>query len=479
MKFFVPRMDCPVYSSRQGSPFFTSNIGNQLFITRTHLALALLTLTLCPPQLGVAAVQRSIVPVVPLTSPSQRVLTESTLGVVVNLNDASSITLGDFYIKSRDIPANNRVEVRLPVDDSVSLEIMQQILSELTRDPRYPSFVALALAFDRPYRVGEDQSITSAFSQGVAPMAWQGSCNPTPVNPDYASPPGAKLRSRPAMLLYGGGDLESSLDLVRRGSVADSSEPTEKILLMRTSDRARSSPREKSMNAAKKRLSARVSTYDFFGKLPTNLDPVLGFQTGLAKITDLSNIQFVPGAFADSLTSFGGALGNSRGQIKASDLIRAGATASYGTVREPCNFAEKFPDPLLLAGNYLNGDTILEAYWKSVGSVTEGLFIGEPLTRPFSLLEALLENDTITLKANGNTRSYIFDGSKSHGTIASPTTEEIRVYALEAGIPVFLKTVTIDANIREGDTIATISLSKARSANLTIGILKTQTTGKR
>jgi len=31
----------------------------------------------------------------------------------------------------------------------------------------------------------------------------------------------------------------------------------------------------------------------------------------------------------------------------------------------------------------LDGDTVLEAYWKSVEMPGQGLFIGEPLARPF------------------------------------------------------------------------------------------------
>ncbi len=33
--------------------------------------------------------------------------------------------------------------------------------------------------------------------------------------------------------------------------------------------------------------------------------------------------------------------------------------------------------------HYLNGDTLIEAYWKSVLMPGQGIFIGEPLARPF------------------------------------------------------------------------------------------------
>lgn len=48
------------------------------------------------------------------------------------------------------------------------------------------------------------------------------------------------------------------------------------------------------------------------------------------------------------------------------DWIDAGATASYGTVSEPCNHLQKFPHPQLLILSYVQGVSALEAYWHSV-----------------------------------------------------------------------------------------------------------------
>ena len=63
--------------------------------------------------------------------------------------------------------------------------------------------------------------------------------------------------------------------------------------------------------------------------------------------------------------------------------LAAGATGSYGAVVEPCNFPQKFPNPEVLIRRYLDGDTLIEAYWKSVAWPGQGLFVGEPLARPF------------------------------------------------------------------------------------------------
>ena len=62
----------------------------------------------------------------------------------------------------------------------------------------------------------------------------------------------------------------------------------------------------------------------------------------------------------------------------------SGATASFGNVTEPCNIAQKFPNIKVLLRHYLQGDSILEAYWKSVAMPGQGLFVGEPLARPYA-----------------------------------------------------------------------------------------------
>jgi hypothetical protein len=37
----------------------------------------------------------------------------------------------------------------------------------------------------------------------------------------------------------------------------------------------------------------------------------------------------------------------------------------------------------LLLRHYLAGETLIESYWKSVAMPGQGIFIGEPLARPY------------------------------------------------------------------------------------------------
>jgi uncharacterized protein (TIGR03790 family) len=110
---------------------------------------------------------------------------------------------------------------------------------------------------------------------------------------------------------------------------------------------------------------------------------VMFYFTGLVQVPGLDSNQYLPGAVADHLTSFGGRLTDSP-QMSSLRWLEVGATGSYGTVVEPCNFPQKFPHPGVLMAHYLNGDTLIEAYWKSVLMPGQGIFIGEPLARPFT-----------------------------------------------------------------------------------------------
>ncbi|HEX2013311.1 MAG TPA: TIGR03790 family protein, partial [Roseateles sp.] len=115
------------------------------------------------------------------------------------------------------------------------------------------------------------------------------------------------------------------------------------------------------------------------------LDAVLIYQTGLARVAGLERIPFLPGALADHLTSAGGQLERTDGpQMSALDWIEAGATASHGAVSEPCNHLQKFPHPQLLLLNYLQGASALEAYWRSVLWPGQSVFVGEPLAAPYA-----------------------------------------------------------------------------------------------
>jgi len=99
-------------------------------------------------------------------------------------------------------------------------------------------------------------------------------------------------------------------------------------------------------------------------------------------VASIASNSFRDGAIADHLTSAGGVLSGS-GQTSILEWLSAGATGSYGATIEPCNFRMKFPDIGVVMGHYLSGETLIEAYWKSVLMPGQGVFVGDPLARPF------------------------------------------------------------------------------------------------
>ena len=127
------------------------------------------------------------------------------------------------------------------------------------------------------------------------------------------------------------------------------------------------------------RINIRIENTDVL----TDKNDVLFYITGRVRVNNIDSNRFVNGAIADHLTSAGGVLfGGS--QMSLLRWLDAGATASYGTVVEPCAFPQKFPHPAVVIDRYTRGETLIEAYWKSVAWPGQGLFVGEPLATPYA-----------------------------------------------------------------------------------------------
>jgi len=305
------------------------------------------------------------------------------VAVVINSEDPLSEVIGTHYQRVRRIPPEQVLRVRFPphrssLDPGSFLAIRRQLLRNT------PSRVQVyALAWAAPYRVG-CQSITSAFSLGLHPGWCADGCSVTRISPYFArgevSRPWDALRIRPSMLLAATNEAAGRA-LIDRGALADGSAPKGTIYLLSTSDYKRNSrlPQfKRAVQLSRSDLRVVLLHQDRLEGAPD----VLGYFTGLAFVPAIDTNHYLPGAIADHLTSLGGQLTDSP-QMSALRWLEAGATASYGTVVEPCNFPAKFPDPGLALSYYRRGDTLIEAYWRSVAMPGQGVFIGEPLARPW------------------------------------------------------------------------------------------------
>lgn len=329
----------------------------------------------------------------PLTVPRASI-TPSELGVVIAEGDPVSEAVGTYYAAVRGIPPENIVRIPIPTTSDVISAAAFKPLKALA-DARLPERVqATVLTWARPSRVVEacGMSITSAFAFGYD-AKYCGGCSATQASPYYntgTTKPWPDFKMRPSMLLPSASFAEAKL-LIDRGVLSDASYPGGDGYLVRTNDVARSSPRYSdfaSLPAAWNYSEGLKFNYidnssGTGSNSLTGKTDVLFYFTGLANVPGVASNTYRPGAIADHLTSFGGALPDGYGQMPVTAWLNAGVTGSYGTVEEPCAYRQKFPQASVVIDQYFRGATLIEAYWKSVQWPGQGLFVGEPLAQPF------------------------------------------------------------------------------------------------
>ncbi|MGA2854483.1 MAG: TIGR03790 family protein [Verrucomicrobiota bacterium] len=325
--------------------------------------------------------------------------------VVVNQNSTNSVQLGNDYCEQRGVPPQNLLRLTGWTGGSINwnpanfkTNLLNPLLAMVASRGLTNQAQFVLLSMNIPYRVTDgtgQNSTTSAlfygFKTNTAPVAGIASCSlPDNSSNSYACselpfslamPDTASTNSFLAMMLTDT-NLARAEAILKRGVAADSSFPTQTVYLAKTTDTARNVrfvefdnaifENQVAGNYAVQRTNTNVTAF-------TNL---LGLLTGLATFSLKTNA-FVPGALCDSLTSYGGYILENSGQTPLLAFLEAGASGSYGTVVEPCNYTQKFPDPM----EYFyeaRGFSLAEACYQSVLNPFEGLFVGEPLAAPFA-----------------------------------------------------------------------------------------------
>lgn len=370
-------------------------------------------------------------------------LAPADLAVIVAEGDAVSEAAGAAYVAARGVPAANVVRLRVNTS-SDTITAAEFALLKTNVDAQLPAGIqATLLAWGAPSRVvgACSMGITSAMTLGFD-TRW---CNPTPAtnvcantaaSPLYDSEsrrPQVDLQLRPSMLL-GTTTLAAAQALINRGVAADATLPAGEGWLVRTTDADRSvrwtdfQPLPAAWGSALKLNYVDNSAGPATANSLSGKGDVLFYLTGLSSVANLSTLQFRPGALADSLTSVGGVLPNGAGQMPITAWLAAGATASYGTVEEPCNLQQKFSRASVLIDHYWRGATAIEAYWKAVQWPGQGLFVGEPLARPFrdtasfAIVAGEYQIRTRSLRTGSRyTLQYRLNGGSAWTTLASFT----------------------------------------------------------
>ncbi len=316
---------------------------------------------------------------------TQTGLSASELAVIIKEDDTQSKAVGEYYQTARHIPAANMIHVRFtPGQHVLGKDTFLKLKTEI--DHATPVNVqAYAVTWTDPYRV-DCMSVTSALAFGFDKKYCSTQCGVTKPSPYFNSSslfPAKKFKIRPAMMLAGTSFAQVKL-LIDRGVSSDHSFPAGTAYLLNTPDTTRSA---RAINYAQtaKELKGVFPIAVLKSNEISNKKDVLFYFTGLVQVPQLETLQFQPGALADHLTSLGGMLTDST-QMSALRWLEAGATASYGTVVEPCSHLQKFPFPGVAMFYYAKGASAIEAYWKSVAWPGEGVFVGEPLAKPFAPL---------------------------------------------------------------------------------------------
>jgi uncharacterized protein (TIGR03790 family) len=329
------------------------------------------------------------------------------VAVVINQNSANSIQLANAYCEQRCVPPQNVLRLTnqwsggsvFCTVDEFQNELCGPLLNMLQGRNLTNQIQFVLLSMDLPYEVAGGNglnSTTSALFYGFKPdgppVAGDASCSlPDDSSNSYAfselpfcesEPNTAPTNSFLAVMLTDTNLANAEL-ILNRGVTSDSSFPTQTVYLAKTDDTARNVRYVEFDNAI---FDTRIR--GDYSMVRTNTDStsftnLLGLETGLNAFVVPANA-FVPGAMADNLTSFGGFLLDPTGQTTLLAFLDAGAAGSYGTVVEPCNYTQKFPNPL----NYFyqaRGFSLAEAYYQSIQNPYQGVMVGEPLSAPFAL----------------------------------------------------------------------------------------------
>ncbi len=326
--------------------------------------------------------------------------------VVVNQNSSNSLQLGNDYCERRGVPPQNLFRMTGWTGGSINWQqadfesyLLNPLLAMVSSRGLTNQAEIVLLSMDIPYRViaGDSQNgTTSALFYGfktntTPPPGLPDTCSlPDDSTNSYAyselpftlaEPQTASTNAFLAVMLTDT-DLAQAEATLERGAASDSSIPPETVYLEKTSDTARNVRFILFDNAIQECRARGDDAVTRTNSDSTALTDALGLDTGLADFSLPTNA-FVPGAVADSLTSFGGEILEDSGQTPLLAFLEAGACASYGTVVEPCNYTYKFPDPMVYF--YQNrGFCLAEAYYQSLANPFQGLIVGEPLSAPFA-----------------------------------------------------------------------------------------------
>jgi hypothetical protein len=333
--------------------------------------------------------------------------------LIVNARSASSVALAETYAALRGIPDANLVHVDVPPELVKADAMSPRQFTTHIWDPANGvarergidgHILAWVYSSDFPVRITTKPALsltglTFVRNQLPDPKIVESG---TYASPLFGGPEGERRRPHqpqtldtfaewlgremplPAMMLgYTQGKHGNTTEEVRaclqRGAASDGTAPTGGIWYVQSDD-VRSVCRAWQQAPAVALLETLGVHAQVVREPVPALRDVLGMQVGAAVVKP-DRHTYVSGAMAEHLTSVGADF-NQNYQTTITAWIRAGATATAGTVTEPYALWPKFPNAHFFY-NYASGCTMIESFAQAVRCPLQLLLLGEPLAAPF------------------------------------------------------------------------------------------------
>ncbi|MGH7981316.1 MAG: TIGR03790 family protein, partial [Limisphaerales bacterium] len=331
---------------------------------------------------------------------------------------SNSCELANYYCQERQVPPQNVLYINwtggntLWSSNDLQTNLVTPLLNMLAARQLTNQIDYAVLSMDIPFQTSDGSTVNGTTSALFYGLRLGNGSDPLGMTNSYAASEGIFSQETPLVGAPGysflttmitGDSLAQAEQLVNQGVASDSTFPQEPVVLAKSSDVSRNIRYVYFDNAI-----LNVNILGVSSILRTNTDsvwwsgPCMGYETGLADFSVPPGL-FVPGALADSLTSYGGDIFGSTGQTNELAFINGGAAGSYGTVSEPEDDTQKFPNSQVYFYQ-ARGFNLAESYYQSINIPYLGLIVGEPLAAPFArpgigqwgtnLVNAVLEGTT-------------------------------------------------------------------------------------
>ena len=317
--------------------------------------------------------------------------------VIINQTSSNSCELGNYFCERRQVPPQNVLYINWSggntswTSNDFQASLVTPLMDMLAARRLTNQIDYLVLSMDIPFQTSFGSVVNGTTSALFYGSRLGNGSDSLGVTNSYAASEAIFRQATPAgapgysflATMITAGSLAQAEALVDEGVASDGTFPSQPVVLEKSSDGLRDIRYPYFDNAI-----FNVNILGTSSILRTDSDSVswpdgcLGYETGLAGFS-VPPGTFVPGAIADSLTSYGGIIFGPNDQTNLLAFINAGAAGSYGTVAEPYNDTQKFPNPQVYFYQ-ARGFSLAESYYQSINAPYLGLMVAEPLAAPFA-----------------------------------------------------------------------------------------------